>query len=58
MTGTYLSKLPPIQEVTGIILEDKDKVDLVFMPYTAGKSEKDDQEVDQEKAGIDLPRLA
>ena len=55
---TYLSKLPPVQKVTGIIFEDKDEVDLVFMPYTTGEREEKYQEVDKKKASIDLLMLA
>ena len=51
---TYLGKLPPVQEVTGVVFEDKDKVDLVLMPYTTCESEQNDEKVDEEEAGVDL----
>ena len=54
MRWTYLSKLPPVQKVTGIIFEDKDEVDLVFVPYATSKGEKKDQEVGEEEPSIDL----
>lgn len=57
-TCTYLGKLSPVQKVTGIIFKDKNKVDLVFMPYAAGKGEQDDQQVDKEEAGVNLFPLA
>lgn len=55
---TNLGKLPPVQKVTGIIFEDKDKVDLVLMPHSASKREEDDQKVDEEEASIYLSTLA
>jgi hypothetical protein len=54
MRWTYLSKLPPIQKVTGIIFEDEDEVDLVFVPYATSEGEKKDQKVDEKEPSIDL----
>jgi hypothetical protein len=55
--STYLSELPPIQKVTGIIFEDKNEVDLVFVPHTTSKSEAYHEKVNKEKASVYLPRL-
>lgn len=54
---TDLGKLPPIEEVAGIVFEDKDVVDLVLMPDTARQAEEEEKEVDEEIPGINLDGL-
>lgn len=39
---TYLSELPPIQKVTGIIFENKNEIDLIFVPNAACKRKKEE----------------
>jgi len=37
---TYFSKLPPVKEMAGIVLEDKNIVDLVLVPYATRQAEQ------------------
>jgi hypothetical protein len=37
---TYFRKLPPVEEVAGIVLEDENIIDLGRVPNTARKTEK------------------
>lgn len=53
--GTYLGKLPPIQEVTGIIFENEDKVNFRVMPHSASKREEQNKKIGEEVTSVNLP---
>jgi hypothetical protein len=51
---TYLKELPPIKEMTGIVLENKNVIDLMIMPDSTVEAKQNKQEVHQQVAGIYL----
>jgi hypothetical protein len=52
--GTYFGKLPPVQEVTGIILKDENVVDLVVVPYSTSQGKQQNEKICQKVSSIYL----
>jgi 3D (Asp-Asp-Asp) domain-containing protein len=49
-----LRKLPPVEVVAGIVLEDENVVDLGFVPHTTRQAEEEKEKVDKKVAAVDL----
>jgi hypothetical protein len=51
---TYLSELPPVEEMAGIVFEDENVIDLGLVPDATCQAEEEEKKVGQKVAGIYL----
>ena len=49
-----LRKLPPVEMVAGIVLEDENVVDLCFVPHATRQAEEEKEKTDKKVAAVDL----
>jgi hypothetical protein len=55
---TYFGKLPPVQVVAGIILEDENVVDLGLVPHAARQTKEEKKEIHEKVSAVYLRMLA